>query len=87
MKALALYHPNSERSRLFEEYVQRLQDSTQNSVDLLSLETREGAATASLYDVVQYPAIAVVDEAGRAHRVWQGEELPLVDEVLGYLAA
>lgn len=87
MKALALYHPNSEHSRSFEEYIGRLNEHAQNTVDLLSLETREGAATASLYDVVQYPAIIVVDEQGRAQKQWQGSEVPLIDEIMGYLAA
>lgn len=87
MKALFIYHPNSEHARIIEEYSQNFTKVNAKTIELLSLETRDGAATASLYDIVSYPALLVVDNEGRLQKVWQGSQLPLMDEVAGYLVA
>ena len=41
-------------------------------------------AMASLYDIVQYPAIMVVRPDGGIVRAWQGDVLPLMSEVASY---
>lgn len=87
MKTIVLYHPKSEHGRRVEEYARDFGRRDSHAIELLSLETREGATTASLYDIVRYPAILVVDESGHLHKDWQGSELPLMDEVAGYLVA
>lgn len=87
MKIVILYHPNSESARNVESYAHDFEHRSSNKVTLVSLETREGAAQASLYDIVQYPAILVTDDTGHLQKEWQGAELPLMDEVAGYLVA
>ena len=86
MKLIVLYHPHSESARLIEEYVADIQRRRNVKVDLVSLETREGADLASLYDIVRYPAILATDDVGRPLKDWQGEQLPLRDEVLSYVS-
>ena len=87
MKLLILYRPNSEHGRLIEEFIHDYQARHQSDrVEVMSLDTREGSATASLYDVVQYPAILVVQTDGYVQKIWQGEQLPLMDEVASYAA-
>jgi hypothetical protein len=51
---------------------------------VLNIDTREGSATATLYDIMQYPAILVIQGDGGVQKVWQGERLPLMDEVAVY---
>lgn len=87
MKALVLYHPNSEHGRIVEEYARDFERRNSHPLHLESLETREGAATATLYDVVQYPAILVTADDGQMVKQWNGEQLPLMDELAGYLAS
>lgn len=53
-------------------------------VELVSLDTREGAAMARLYDVTQYPAIVALKDDGQLLQFWQGEQLPLMNEVAVY---
>ncbi|HSX34422.1 MAG TPA: hypothetical protein VLF62_02145 [Candidatus Saccharimonadales bacterium] len=53
-------------------------------LELISLNTRDGAATASLYDVMSYPAILALANDGSVLNVWQGTPMPLMDEVAGY---
>ncbi len=52
--------------------------------EMVSINTRDGAATASLYDIVSYPAILVLGNDGSLVSFWQGMPLPLMDEVAGY---
>lgn len=53
-------------------------------LELVSLNTRDGAATASLYDVMSYPAILALNNDGSVLNLWQGVPLPLMNEVAGY---
>ncbi len=86
MKVLILYRPNSEHARTVETFVgdfQRQHDLGRK-VELVSVNTRDGAATATLYEVFAFPAVMAVADDGRLLNLWQGEPLPLMDEVAGY---
>lgn len=87
MKVLILYRPNSEHATVVESFVRDFQHQHDmgNRVDLVSINTREGSATAALYDIWQFPTIMAVGDDGRMLNMWQGEPLPLMDEVIGYV--
>ena len=87
VKLLILYRPNSDHATEVESYVRDLehQHNLDGKAELVSVNTREGAAMASLYDVVQYPSILAIASDGRLLNLWQGKPLPLMDEVAGYL--
>ena len=87
MKLLILYRPNSEHARVVEEYIHDFERRYSNDlkIESVDLNTREGAATASLYDVVQYPGLLVTTDDGQILHMWQGEMLPLMNEVASYL--
>ena len=91
MKVLVLYRPNSEHGRVVEEFVHDLESrlSSNARLELINIDTRDGSATASLYDVVQYPAVLVLQNDGYLHKFWQGtdEVPPLLDEVAGFAGA
>jgi hypothetical protein len=86
VKLLILYRPNSEHETEVESYVRDFQRRYEvgRKIEMVSLNTRDGAATASLYDVVAYPAILVLGDDGSMVGFWQGLPLPLMDEVAGY---
>jgi len=88
MRLVILYRPNSDHGRTIEEFVheyRRRHDS--NHLEVLNIDTREGSAAASLYDIVQYPAILVMQNDGNIQQMWQGDQLPLMDEVAAYATA
>lgn len=87
MKALVIYNPNSERSRSVDEFNHNLEVRTGRKLELLSTETTEGSAMAELYGIMDYPAIVVTTDDGKMQKLWQGQQLPLVDEVVSYLIA
>jgi hypothetical protein len=51
-------------------------------IEVVSIDTRDGSATASIYDIMQHPAFLALRDDGSTLRVWQGKELPLMDEVV-----
>ena len=86
MKLCILYHTNDENTRSVEEFVSNFKYYSDHSVDLISLETKEGASMAQLYDIVDYPAILVIRDDGQLSHFWQGKGFPQIDEILGYFS-
>lgn len=87
MKLVVIYRPNSEHASAVEAFVrdfQRMYESGKK-LELLSVNTRDGAAMASLYDIMAYPTILALADDGSVLNMWSGDTLPLMDEVAGYM--
>jgi len=86
VKVIVLYRPNSDHASDAEAFVRdfQRQHDTGRKVELVSVNTRDGAATASLYDIMAFPAILALGDDGSVLNSWVGS-LPLMDEVAGYL--
>ena len=85
MRVLVLYRPNSEHGRIIEEFIHEFkQRYAEAHLEVLNIDSRDGSATASLYDVVQYPAILVLQDDGYLRKSWVGERVPLMDEVFAH---
>lgn len=85
MKVIILYRPNSEHAREVETFVQDYHDRYADShLDLIDVDSREGTAMASLYEVMQYPALLALSNDGSVLRSWEGGMMPLMDEVAYY---
>jgi hypothetical protein len=87
VKLLILYRPNSEHATTVETFAHDFerQYNVGGKLELQSINTRDGAATANLYDIMSYPAVLALADNGSILNVWQGETLPLMDEVAGYI--
>ncbi|HLZ14418.1 MAG TPA: hypothetical protein VKQ34_00325 [Candidatus Saccharimonadales bacterium] len=87
MKLVILYRPDSDHASDVESFARdfQRQHDLGKKLELQSLSTRDGAATASLYDVMSYPAILVLADNGSILGMWQGVPLPLMAEVAAYL--
>lgn len=84
MKVVILYHPRSDHARVVEDFARDFSRQVGKQLELVSLESRDGAATASLYDIMQYPAILALGNDGQILRTWQGRIMPLMNEVSYY---
>jgi hypothetical protein len=87
MKVVIIYRPNSEHGSMVENFARDYQRQHQGKLELLNVDGQEGGALASLYDLMQYPAIVALREDGSVLNIWQGETLPLMDEVAAYANA
>jgi hypothetical protein len=74
---------------MMDEFIHDLQHrlSSAAKLEVVNIDSRDGSATASLYDIMENPAILVLQNDGYLHKSWQGREVPpLLDEVAGYAA-
>lgn len=85
MKLLILYRPKSETGTAVETFVHDFSARHDASrVQVLDADSREGAAAAALYDIMAYPTILALRDDGSVAQSWEGETLPLMDEVAYY---
>lgn len=84
MKVVVLYHPKSDHATVVESFARDYSRQVGRKLELISLDSRDGSSTATLYDVVQYPAILALSDAGEVLRMWQGPILPLINELSYY---
>ena len=88
MKVVVIYRPDSEHARVVEDFIRDYQmQHGAGQLEALNIDGREGGAMASLYDIMQYPAILALREDGQLLRSWEGETLPLMDELAAYAHA
>jgi hypothetical protein len=86
MVLVALYRKNSEQERPVIEFIEMLRRRYPGKpVIKLDINTRAGAAEATLYGIVQYPALIVKSIDGHIQGMWEGQPLPLIDEVAGMM--
>lgn len=87
MKVVILYHPESDHARVVEDFARDFARRDGHRLELVSLESRDGAATATMYDIVRYPAILALNDRSELQKVWAGPVMPLMDEVSYYTQA
>lgn len=83
MRVAIVYRPNSEYEREIFSWLRDLRMRTGKVLEEINPDTREGAAFAATYDLVEYPTIIALDPEGKVQNLWRGTPLPLIDEV-GY---
>lgn len=85
MKVVILYRPNSEFARRVEEYAHDIERLHNITPELMDVDTREGMAMTSLYDIMSFPAVVATRDTGELLQHWVGEQLPLMGEVAAYV--
>lgn len=81
------YRQNAEHSRQVEDYVLALttsRDVKEDDIISIDPDTELGSSRASAYGIMAYPGLVVTDENGQYIHGWSGE-LPLADELMGYI--
>lgn len=81
MRIRILYQPKSEHASTAERYVIDFQRATGIKPDLINADSPEGSELVRIYDAVQYPAIIVTRDDGQLNKMWQGQPMPLFQEV------
>ena len=85
MKVVVLYRPESEHGRMVEDFIRDYKNRhEEGKLEVLNIDSRDGNATASLYGIMQYPAILALRNDGSALHMWEGSSLPMMDEIAYY---
>ena len=82
MKVLIFYRPDSEHARLVEEFMhefgRRYPEYPLTTVDI---DSPKGSRDAEIYDIVQYPTVLAITDAGNTLQRWDSGLMPLLNEV------
>lgn len=85
MKVVVIYQPNSEHATLTESYIHDLQTQHDGlSVETIDADSPQGINLVEAYDIVAFPAILDTTDDGQVIQFWQGEQLPLMNDVAYY---
>ncbi len=83
-----LYRSNSESAGQAEDYATEYGRRHPNwKIDLVDVDSPDGANMARLYDITRYPAILALSDDGGLQQLWQDEHLPLMNELDFYQQA
>lgn len=86
MKTIILYRPKSEAATAVETFAHDFKARHETvKLELVNVDEREGVALASLYDIMRFPAVMALATDGTLLHLWEGEELPLMDEIASYM--
>lgn len=81
MKTVVLYREKSEQHQPVDAFVHDCEALHGMKIERVELDSREGAALVQLYGVTDYPAVLVTRADGQLVEMWQGMQLPAVQEV------
>lgn len=84
MKVVVLYRSNSEHEQRVLEFEREFERRSGHHLSLVDVNTRDGSATATLYDIMRYPAVLALADDGQVQQQWVGDSLPLMNEVMYY---
>lgn len=80
-----LYRPNSPEGTLVDSYTKELSNRNPTvNIETVDVDGQDGSEMAKMYDIVRYPAVMVLQSDGSMSKLWQDENLPLIDEVISY---
>jgi hypothetical protein len=86
MRIVAVYKDYSDHAREMNEWLDQFERRSGQVIDRIDPESLDGETFCTARDIVLYPTIAVVGDDGKTYEMWSGSPLPVIDEVMGYIA-
>lgn len=88
MRAVLLWNEQTDYASEVREWLGDFEHDTGkgSKIEQMDPETMAGSDFASVYDVLQYPAVLILDDDnGRVLKMWKGTPMPQIDEVSYWL--
>ena len=82
MKVVVVWRDNTDYAREVMTWIGEFERETGREVESLDPDTIEGEGFVRSRDIVQYPAVVVIDDRGAILKLWN--RLPQFDEVMFY---
>ncbi|MBR3233074.1 hypothetical protein IKF74_02235 [Candidatus Saccharibacteria bacterium] len=86
MRVIVVYKQFSDTAREVDEWLHEFEQRSGREVERLDPEMPDGEIFCTSRDIVEYPTIVVADTDGKTYETWSGTPLPVIDEVMGYIA-
>lgn len=85
MRVFCLFRPNTDTERSVIELTAEMKRRYNQELECISVDTKEGAQLARVYDILQFPAVVATDSNGAVQKTWDDGSLPLMNELSYYL--
>lgn len=84
MRIICIYRDNQDYTRSVTDFIENVR--RQSGYEIESMNPDENVNFCQTYDIVEYPTIIALDNQGSVLNIWRGRDLPLINDVLFYLA-
>ena len=81
-----LYQVHSGHARAAEDYARDFERMTSRKLEMLDWDSPQGIGFAEARDIVIAPTIVIVDDNGSVLHQWLGDQFPLFNDVVAYMA-
>lgn len=82
MRVICIYRDNEDYTRSVEEWLENFRRVTGKEIETMNPD--ENTNFCETYDIVEYPSILALGNAGEVLNLWRGQNLPLLNEVSYY---
>ena len=86
MRVVVVYKQFSDYAREVDEWISEFEHRSGFEIEKLDPEMPDGELFCTARDILEYPTISVVGDDGKTYEMWHGTPLPVIDEVIGYIA-
>lgn len=85
MRVVVIYKRETDYGRQVEDYINDFKRQTGHDLEVLNPETPDGISFCGAYDILEYPTIIALSDAGQMQNMWKGLPLPTMSEVSFYV--
>ncbi len=85
MRVVVIYKRETDYGRQVEDYLFDFKRQTGHDLEVLNPETPEGISFCETYDILEYPTVIALSDAGQMQNMWRGLPLPTMSEVSFYV--
>lgn len=85
MRVAIVYKYESDHAREVLDYLRDFERQTGHTIETIDPDTKDGADTCRVYDIVEYPSVIAISDDGHMQNMWRGRPLPTISEVSFYV--
>jgi len=85
MRVAVIFKEESDHAREVLDYLRDFERETGHELETINPDSRDGADFCRVYDIVEYPTIIALDDAGTLQNLWRGRPLPTISEISYYV--
>lgn len=85
MRVVIIFKDQTDYSHDVIDYLRDFEHQTGHVLETLDPDTPEGTQFCETYDIVEYPTVLAINDAGVMQNLWRGIPLPTISEVSFYV--
>ena len=82
MRVVCVYRDNEDYSRTVSDWLEDYYRKTGREIEVLDPDVEDRFC--QTYEIMEYPTIIALDGNGSPRMMWQGKQMPLIDDVNYY---